>query len=151
PLPACGEGLLRPRLCWSDYGQLLGAGEVELQGAEEAAESSWRLVQERSESAQAKGGAVLEVGVVCELGKAEQDVDGDGGDGGRCIVEEVPRAGYQRLVVLARIEEALDLVVPEQLDHLVRKLDSAGEIARFEGCGVSRHEGIDEASIVLKV
>ena len=110
------------------------------------------LLDIRRERAQAGDGAALVVVVAGEQGESEQDVDRDRGAGGRGVVEEVARAGDQRLVVAAGVEEALHVVVPEQVDHLVRQLDRAerGSAARRSRCRVASRPSI-EAGVVLEV
>ena len=54
-------------------------------------------------------------------------------------------------MVLAGVEEALHLLVPEQLEHLVGQLDGALEVAWLQRGGVRCEQGVDEAGVVLEV
>src|SRR3972149_5741424 len=136
---------------WPDDGQLLVGRKVEVEGREQAAEGRRRLLDDRRQGVKAGRGAPLVVAVVRQHGETQQHVGGNRRAGRRGVVEELARARDQRLVVAARVEEALDALVPEEVDHLVRPSDGLAQVAPLEGGLIDGEQAVDEAGVVLEV
>jgi hypothetical protein len=124
---------------------------MEVQCREQSSESSWRPLYVRCDGAQAGSPSTFVIRVVREQSESQQDVGCDRRAGGRGVVEKVTGTGDQLLVVAAGVVEALDVVVPEQVDHLVRQADGAAQVEWLERCLVEREQAVGEHRVVLEV
>ena len=136
----------------ADQGDLLGRGEVEVEGPQQVGEGVGVLGCRLGEEAEDALGLLLVGALAGQRREAEEAERGGGVAGGDRVVADLLAAGDQLLVVVGGREEAAALGVAEAGDRSSSARARASlEPARLEGRFVEGEQRLEQEGVVLEV